>query len=119
MSIVVACAASTLTSSREIVLNPPAVTSSLYKPGSTASMRNAPSDVVVSRETFVALLVILTVAPSTTAPDGSVIVPTINPLLDCATAELLKSGSQNPDVMRSAAAYASAFIFLRCLIVSP
>ena len=84
-SVVVACAASTVTLSREMVLNPPALTSILYEPGSTASRRKPPSaDVFVSRVMLVALLVILTVAPSTTAPDGSVMVPAIIPLLDCA-----------------------------------
>src|SRR5262245_30280378 len=101
-STVFACAASTMTLSREIVLKPEALTSTLYDPGSTASRRKPPSpDDLVSRTTFVALLVILIVAPPTTAPEGSVTVPAIIPLLDCARTELLADGNTNPDIIRS------------------
>src|SRR5262249_48135819 len=77
-----------------MVLKPDAATSTLYIPGSTASSRYEPSPrETVSRTTFVALLVTLTDAPAMTAPTGSVIVPTIMPLLDCAQTIELKAHS--------------------------
>jgi hypothetical protein len=69
-----------------VVRNPVAVTESLYWPGFTRGKRNAPVEPVLAVCVEpVSTLLRVTVAPETTAPDGSVTVPTTSPVnIDCA-----------------------------------
>src|SRR4029077_2980333 len=81
-------AAPTFTSclSALVVANPDLLMEILYVPGLTSTKTYLPSLlVVVFRPILVEVSVTTTVAPGTTAPDGSVIVPAIVPVdVDCA-----------------------------------
>src|SRR5580704_10894238 len=70
------------TTDTSAVLNPAPSTRTTYSPGISAPVANVPDDVVVVvMAWFVPLLVIRTFAALTTAPLGSVTVPTILPVL--------------------------------------